>query len=284
MTAEMTDADFELLHIERDGGVAFATIDAPPINVMTPALFRELAKFGAMIAVDDSVLAVVLRSDDPDFFIAHFDVSAIVDFPTEGEAQRPTELGGFHGMCETYRKMPKATIVEIGGRVGGGGSELSMSCDMRFGALDKMVINQMEVPLGILPGGTGTQRLPRLLGRGRAMEIVLGGVDIDARTAEQWGYLNRALPADELRPFVTELAHRIASFPPSAVALAKEAVNNAIDMPLEEGLLEEQYLFQQLLRTPEAQPTMRRFLEIGGQTRDGEMRMGELAAELNSDS
>jgi len=116
------------------------------------------------------------------------------------------------------------------------------------------------------------------------MEIVLGGVDIDARTAEQWGYLNRALPADELRRFVTELAHRIASFPPTAVALAKEAVNNAIDMPLEEGLLEEQYLFQQLLRTPEAQPTMRRFLEIGGQTRDGEMRMGELAAELNSDS
>ena len=234
-----------------------------------------------MVAVDDSVRAVVLRSDDPDFFIAHFDVSAIVDFPTEGEAQRPTEIGGFHGMCETYRKMPKATIVEIGGRVGGGGSELSMSCDMRFGALDKMVINQMEVPLGILPGGTGTQRLPRLLGRGRAMEIVLGGVDVDARTAEQWGYLNRAMPADELRPFVNDLAYRIASFPPKAVALAKEAVNNAIDLPLEEGLLEEQYLFQQLLRTPEAQPTMRRFLDMGGQTRDGELRMGELAQEIN---
>ncbi|MDG2111034.1 MAG: enoyl-CoA hydratase/isomerase family protein [Actinomycetota bacterium] len=282
MSAPMTDADFELLHIERDRGVAFATIDAPPINVMTAALFRELAKFGDMVGSDESVRAVVLRSDDPDFFIAHFDVSSIVEFPTEGEAQRPTEIGGFHGMCENYRRMPKATIVEIGGRVGGGGSELSMSCDMRFGALEKMKINQMEVPLGILPGGTGTQRLPRLLGRGRAMEIVLGGVDIDARTAEAWGYLNRALPADELRPFVNDLAYRIASFPPKAVALAKEAVNNAIDLPLEEGLLEEQYLFQQLLRTPEAQPTMRRFLDMGGQTREGEMRMGELAAEMNA--
>ena len=159
-----------------------------------------------------------------------------------------------------------------------------MSCDMRFGALDGMVLNQMEVPLGILPGGTGTQRLPRLLGRGRAMEIVLGGVDIDAATAATWGYLNRAMPAEELRPYVNELAHRIASFPPRAVALAKQAVNNAIDLPLREGLLEEQYLFQQLLRTEDAQPTMRRFLEIGGQTREGELRMGALAAELNPPS
>ena len=279
----MTDTDYELLHIKRDRGVAFVTIDAPPINVMTSHLFKDLAKFGSAVAVDDSVRAVVLRSDDPDFFIAHFDVSAILQFPVEGEAQRPTELGGFHRMCETYRTMPKPTIVEIGGRVGGGGSELSMSCDMRFGALDKMVINQMEVPLGILPGGTGTQRLPRLLGRGRAMEIVLGGVDVDARTAEQWGYLNRAMPADELRPFVNDLAYRIASFPPRAVALAKESVNNAFDLPLEEALLEEAYLFQQTLRTPEAVPSMTHFLEIGGQTREGELRMGELVTEINPD-
>ena len=168
----MTDDDFELLVIERDAGVVFATIDAPPINVMTPALFRELAKFSVHVADDDSVRVVVLRSDNPDFFIAHFDVTAILGYPTDGPAERPTEHVGFHAMCETYRTMPKATIVEIGGRVGGGGSELSMSCDMRVGALDRTVINQMEVPIGILPGGTGTQRLPRLVGRGRAMERV----------------------------------------------------------------------------------------------------------------
>ena len=109
--------------------------------------------------------------------------------------------------------MPKATIAEINGRVGGGGSELASSCDMRFGAIGRTIVNQMEVPLGIIPGGTGTQRLPRLVGRGRAMEIILGGVDIDAVTAERWGYLNRALPPDELRPFVDSLAHRIARFP-----------------------------------------------------------------------
>ncbi len=111
--------------------------------------------------------------------------------------------------------------------MGGGGSELAASCDMRFGAIGRTIVNQMEVPLGILPGGTGTQRLPRLVGPGRAMEIILGGVDIDAVTAERWGYLNRALPPDELRPFVDALARRIAAFPAHAIALAKESVLNA---------------------------------------------------------
>ena len=156
-----------------------------------------------------------------------------------------------------------------------------MSCDMRFGALGKTVVNQMEVPIGILPGGTGTQRLPRLVGRGRAMEIILGGVDIDAETAEAWGYLNRALPSDELRPFVTDLAFRIASFPPHAVALAKEAVNNADTLPLSDGLMEERYLFQRLLRTEEAEPAMRSFLDSGGQTREAEKRMGQLVTEVD---
>ena len=279
----MTDDDFELLGIERDAGVVFATIDAPPINVMTPALFRELAKFSVHVSDDDSIRVVVLRSDNPDFFIAHFDVTAILSFPIDGPAERPTEHVGFHDMCERYRTMPKATIVEIGGRVGGGGSELSMSCDMRFGALDRTVINQMEVPIGILPGGTGTQRLPRLVGRGRAMEVILGGVDLDARTAEQWGYLNRALPADELRPFVTELAHRIARFPPEAVALAKQSVNAADELPLREGLFEERYLFQRLLRTPQAKPAMEQFLELGGQTREGEMRVADLVADIRTE-
>ena len=176
--------------------------------------------------------------------------------------------------------MPKATIAEINGRVGGGGSELASSCDMRFGAIGRTVVNQMEVPLGILPGGTGTQRLPRLVGRGRAMEIILGGVDIDAVTAERWGYLNRALPPGELTPFVDALARRIAGFPANAIALAKESVLNAERLPLSEGLAEEALLFQRTLRDPEAQAAMRRFLELGGQTRDPELRMGDLVTEI----
>jgi len=281
MTTQNQENEYELLSIQHDSGVAFVGIDAPPINVMTRQLSIELASFAREVAVDDSVRVVVLRSDNSDFFIAHFDVEEILKFPVEGEAQRPTEAKGFHLMCETFRTMPKATIVEIAGRIGGGGSELAMSCDMRFGAIGKTVINQMEVPLGILPGGTGTQRLPRLIGRGRAMEVILGGDDLDAETAEKWGYLNRALPAHELRDWVTKLAFRIASFPPGAVRLAKQSVNNSETMELAEGLKEEQYLFQQLLRTPEAGPTMQRFLESGGQTHAGEMAMGALALAIN---
>lgn len=277
----MTDySDLELISVEIEDAVAFATISAPPINVMTQSLQRELSKFGYAAADDDAVHVVVLRSADPDFFIAHYDVSNIVEFPTDGEPDRPTELSGFHKMCETYRTMPKPTIAEIGGRVGGGGNELAMSCDMRFGALDKTVINQMEVPLGILPGGTGTQRLPRLVGRGRAMEVILGGIDIDAQTAADWGLLNRALPLDELRPFVAAFAKKIAGYPPVAVALAKQSVANADTLSLHEGLLEEAYLFQKTLRDPEAQRRMTRFIEIGGQTRAGELDLVNLLDEL----
>ena len=175
--------------------------------------------------------------------------------------------------------MDKVTIAQIEGRVGGGGSEFASSMDMRFGVIGKTKVNQMEVPLGILPGGTGTQRLPRLVGRGRAMEIVLAGDDLDAETAERWGYLNRIFAADQINDWVAALAQRIASFPQPAVRLAKASVN-AAELPLDEGMREESYLFQRLLRTQEAQDNMRKFMEIGGQTRDGELQMGELAAKL----
>lgn len=280
----MSYADFGTLHVSLDDGVAFATIDAPPINVMVRDLYIDLAKFGTAVADDDDVRAVVLRSDHPDFFIAHFDVEMILTMPIDEPAHRDDEIGGFHRMCETYRTMPKPTIVEIAGRVGGGGNELAMSCDMRFGASDSATFCQMEVPLGILPGGTGTQRLPRLVGRSRALEIVLGGADIDATTAESWGILNRALPADELRPFVIALAKRIASFPKTAVAAAKQSVLNAYEMPLNDALIDEAYLFQTTLRDPEAQRRMRRFLDVGGQTSDGERSLQSTLEQLTEHS
>ena len=272
--------DFDLVRVEITDGVAVATVDAPPMNVMTIPLYIELATLCAEIEADDDVRVLVLRSADPDFFIAHFDVSAILQFPTDGPATRDDAVSAFHEMCERLRTMPKATIAEIAGRVGGGGSELAASCDMRFGALGRTIVNQMEVPLGILPGGTGTQRLPRLLGRGRAMELILGAIDLDAETAERWGYLNRALPPEELGGYVDALARRIAGFPPGAIARAKRSVANADDLPLREGLLEEAFLFQETIRDPRAKAAMQRFLDTGGQTREPELRMGDLVTEL----
>jgi enoyl-CoA hydratase/carnithine racemase len=274
--------DYELISVEIEEGVAFATVDNPPINIITLPLFRELAELSQEIEADDAVRVFVLKSANPEFFLAHFDVEALLQSPTDGAAERTQELGIYHAMCERYRTMPKATIAQIEGRVGGGGSELASSFDMRFGVRGKTKINQMEVPLGILPGGTGTQRLPRLVGRGRALEIILAGDDLDAESAEQWGYLNRALFPDQIGPFVTSLAKRIASFPPEAVRLAKASVD-AADKPLREGLLEEAYLFQILMRTDDAQKNMKRFLELGGQTREGELEVNELSRRLGQD-
>ena len=272
----------ERLRVRLEGGVAWATLANPPANVMTLPLFADLARFAAEAEADPAVRVVVLRSDDPDFWIAHFDVEAILAFPIDRPAERAARVedNPFHAMCERFRTMPKATLAEIGGRVGGGGHELAMSFDMRFGALGRTVISQPEVALGILPGGTGTQRLPRLVGRGRALELILGCEDLDAATAERWGLLNRALPEAELRPCVERLARRIASFPAGAVAAAKRSVLSA-ETGLEAGLLDESLGFQQLLRTEEAQRAMRRFLERGGQTRAGELRLGALCAELS---
>jgi enoyl-CoA hydratase/carnithine racemase len=274
----MSYDDYQLLQVEITDGVARARIEAPPINVMTLPLFGELIRFGQQVGEDDDVQVVILQSADPDFFIAHFDVSAILEFPIDGEAQRSPN-SPYHQMCERFRTMPKVTIAQIEGRVGGGGSELVQAFDMRFGVLGKTVFNQMEVPIGILPGGGGTQRLPRLVGRGRALEIILSGDDCDAATAERWGLLNRAFEADAIGPFVDRLAARIAACPREAVVLAKQAVDAAA-LPLAEGSVEEAYLFQKLLRTKAAQENMRRFLDIGGQTREGELRVDELSAEV----
>ena len=272
-------SDFQLLAVEVTSRVATVTIDNPPINIITLALYAELTQLVEELQRDPDLSVVVFKSANPDFFLAHFDVEAILQFPTEGDAERSSEPNPFHLMCERLRTMNKVTIAQIEGRVGGGGSELVASMDMRFGVIGKTIVNQMEVPLGILPGGSGTQRLPRLVGRGRAMEIVLGGEDLDAETAERWGYLNRIYAAADIDQAVSDLAQRIGRFPQPAVRLAKASVN-AAELPLAQCLSEEAYLFARTIRTAEAQTAMTKFMAMGGQTREGEMRVADLVDEV----
>jgi enoyl-CoA hydratase/carnithine racemase len=268
--------DFRTVAVEVLDGVATCTVSNGDINLFDGALYGDMSRLAVQLQGDDDVRVVVMQSANPSFFIAHFDVSLILQFPPRPPA---TELNDFQLMCERFRTMPKATIAVIEGRVGGGGSELALSFDMRFAALDRAVFNQPEVALGILPGGSGTVRLPRLVGRSRALEVVLGCDDIDAATAERWGWVNRTFPAAEVRPFVDRLARRISSFPAGAVAEAKAAVLRAeTDVP--RHLLDEAAAFGRLYPTPAAQTAMRRFMERGGQTVDGELRLGDLAGEL----
>lgn len=265
---------YSCLKIRVDRGVAFVTIDHPPINLFDAALMSEINRVGEELEADGDVRVAVFDSANPEFFIAHADVGLIQQLPKEAPPKR-SQLGFFHAMVDRFRTMPKATIAKLEGRARGGGSELALSMDMRFAALGRALLSQPEVAVGIIPGGSGTQRLPRLVGRARALEIILGCEDIPADLAERYGYVNRALPPAELGPFVERLAYRIASFSPEAIRLAKAAVA-AAELPTLEGLLEEGHLFNQSVATPEAQRRMAGFMAAGGQTREAEMGMNPL--------
>ncbi|MBI3767724.1 MAG: enoyl-CoA hydratase/isomerase family protein [Deltaproteobacteria bacterium] len=269
---------YACLRVDVRDGVAFVTIDHPPINLFDLALIQEIDRLGRALAADDDVRVVVFASANPEFFIAHADVALIQLLPTE-VPPKPTRLGIFHAMVDRFRTMPKATIAQIEGRVRGGGSEFVLSLDMRFAAHGRALLGQPEVALGIIPGGSGTQRLPRLMGRGRALEVILGCEDFPADLAERYGYVNRALPADEIGAFVEALALRIASFPASAIALAKEAVN-AAELPTIEGLLEEAHCFDRAVATAAARERMTRFLALGGQVREHELTLDDLLSRL----
>ncbi|KAF0965651.1 enoyl-CoA hydratase/isomerase family protein [Rhodococcus sp. T7] len=274
-----TPDDLGLIAVTVEQGVAVAVLDAPPANVLTRELFRQLRLLCRWVDESDEIRVVVFRSADPDFFIAHYDVglieAAIPHLP-ESDAAEPTL---FHAMCERVRTMSTISIAEIAGRVGGGGVEFGAACDMRFGAMSA-VLNQPEIALGIIPGGGGTQYLPRLIGQARTLELVVGASDLDAGTAEAWGYFNRILPEHELTEHVDALARRIARFSPAAVASAKRSVRNAETMSVGDGLIEEARLFGDLLRRSGAGEVLRRFLADGGQTREGELRLPQLLERL----
>ena len=274
----MSYDDYQALRVSVDGGVAHVVIDHPPINLFDLTLMREIARLGRELDADPMVRVVVFRSANPEFFIAHADVSAIQEFPVEAPHEI-AEPSGFQRMTERYRSMATVSIGVLEGIARGGGSEFLLGLDMRFAARGRAVLGQPEVALGILPGGSGTQRLPRLMGRARALEAILGCADFDSEAAERYGWINRALPPDELGPFVDDLARRIASYPAAAIRLAKRAAA-AADRPLAEGLLEENRCFAETLALPEARRRMERFLALGGQTPEVERDLEALYPEL----
>jgi len=274
----MSQPTYSTLTIARERGVATVTFDHPPMNLLDLALMTDLERLARELEADPDTRAAVFQSANPDYFIAHADVALIQRLPSE-VPPRSSELSFFHQIVERFRTLPCATIGAIEGRARGGGSEFLLSLDMRFGAIGRCIVSQPEVALGILPGGSGTQRLPRLMGRGRALEAILGCADFDAALAERYGWINRALPAAELRPFVSALAQRIASFPREAIALAKRAVD-AADASVRDGLLEEAHLFNRTLALPEARTRMAAFLANGGQDPIAERDLDALLARI----
>ena len=272
------------IHIEVRDGITWATIEQPPINLLGGDIFGALFGLIDQLEQDEQSRVLVLRSADPDFFVAHGDVETIVTMPTEPSPE-VTELPFTHQILERLRNLPQVSIAQIEGYARGGGSELALACDMRFAALGKAVFSQPEIALGILPGAGGTARLTRMLGPARAAEIILGGDDFSAEEAAAYGWINRALPPAELGPFVERLARRIASFPRQTLCEAKQTIHGIAGRDIEADLLREQHAFDRLISDPrsECMPRMQRFLDRGVQTREGERTLAEACVTLGDD-
>jgi enoyl-CoA hydratase/carnithine racemase len=270
----MQYSDYKCFRLRFDAGVAFVSIDHPPINLLDEVLSQELDKLGRELEVDESVRVVVLESALPDFFVAHSGLGRVGAASKSVSHTRSFRLTQMIG--ERFRNMPKVTIAKVEGRARGGGSEIALAMDMCFAAIGKAVFSQPEVAVGLVPGGGSTQRLPRLIGRGRALEVLLGCEDLSADLAERYGYVNRALPADELTPFVERLARRIASFPAHAVAHAKAAVDLGAFGSMAEALLVEAHESDLSVASEVTQARVAQALKVGAETYEGELEMGFL--------
>ena len=269
--------DFETLAVRRERAVLFAEIAAPPMNLLGPELVRDLVSLIQRAEADAAVQVLVFKSADPDYFISHVDVTRIKE-----NREAAAKLDGDASIGQMLRHLSTSrlvTIAQIEGRVRGVGSEFVLACDMRFAARESAIFGQFEPSFGVIPGAGGAQHLARLMGRGRALEVMLSAEDYDAELAERYGWINRALPAGELGDFVSSLAHRIARFPAAGRLVVKERVN-AIGLAPAEDIRRDSDLFIEGVRSPEYQERMQAAMERGFQTRDAEMNLARLVDDL----
>jgi len=262
--------DLETLAVRNEGPVLFADIAAPPMNLLGPELVRDLVTLIQSAEADDTVQVLVFTSADPDYFIAHVDLDRIAEY--RAEAAKLTGEASIALLFHHLSASRLVTIAQIAGRVRAAGSEFVLACDMRFAARETAIFCQFEPAFGQLPGGGAAQHLTRLMGRARALEVMLSAQDYSAELAERYGWINRALPADDLPGFVRTLAHRIGGFPASGHITVKERVN-AIALAPAADFRRDSDLFGQVVHTPEVQHRIRGAMERGLQTREAEMTL-----------
>jgi enoyl-CoA hydratase len=249
----------QLISTEQDGHVAVVTIDNPPLNALSSALLEELEATFDRLDGDAGTRAIVLRGGGERAFVAGADIK---EFPAMRAASSP-DIGSARGLHNLGHRMDAADtpfVAAIQGYCLGGGLELAMCCDVRV-CSDDAQLGQPEVKLGLIPGGGGTQRLPRLIGPGRAQLLNLGGEFIDAGTAYDWGLVEKVVPRDELLTAATGVAATFASRSPHAVAVMRELARTTRDLSLEEGLRREAEAFRRCLASEDGQEGVAAFLE-----------------------
>jgi len=252
--------------------------DYPPFNIVDAAIYEGLQDLLGRMDANPHLRVVVFESANPEFYLSHFDLTG-----KTGNITTTVGPSGLPILIDTFVRLTKSPVVSIAkirGCVRGVSSEFILACDMRFASRENTRLGQPEVGVGVHPGGGGTERLPHLVGRGRALEIILGANDFDGETAERYGYVNRALPDAELDSFVGVLARRIASFDRRAIAAAKNLINQ-VSLPSADRLLDSLSSFQTALTWPETQQRVQTLLKRGLQREaDFENRWPEVLDSL----
>ncbi|WER50800.1 enoyl-CoA hydratase/isomerase family protein [Cupriavidus sp. WKF15] len=271
--------NFDTLNVSRDGAVLFVEISAPPMNLLGPEMVRDLVTLLRTAEADDDIKVLVFKSADRDYFISHVDVKQVKEYREEA-----AKLTGEASIGLLFRHLSNSRLVSIAqieGRVRGAGSEFVLACDMRFAARESAIFSQMEAAFGLLPGGGAVQYLTRIMGRGRALEVMLGALDYNAELAEGYGWINRALPTAELDAFVSSLARRIAKFPAIGHTAVKNRVNDITLAPIED-FRHDSDLFGETVRQPETQQRIGAAMARGFQSRDAELELAQMLGGLNN--
>jgi enoyl-CoA hydratase/carnithine racemase len=273
-----TNAAMPVRVVEESPAYWRVVFDYPPFNMVDDTIFQSLQDLLARMDASPTLRVVVFESAIPDFYLAHFDLTGKI-----GNIMTAVGRSGLPILIDTFVRLTKSAVVSIAkirGCVRGVSSEFVLACDMRFASRENTRLGQPEVGVGVHPGGGGAERLPHLVGRGRALEIILSGNDFDGDTAERYGYVNRALPDSELDGFVDALARRIASFDRRALEAAKNLVNQ-VSLPSADRLLDALTSFETALTWPETQQRVEALFKRGLQRNsDFEKRWTEVLGTL----
>jgi enoyl-CoA hydratase/carnithine racemase len=264
-------SQFKLFRRSDSKSVAVIEISNPPVNLVDIEFMNDLNGLLDDLESGDLVRVVVFRSFLPGYFVNHYDLS--------GRSVPKPDAPSYSGLLARLSRVPQITIGEIRGRTRGAGSEFALALDMRFASREHAVFGQPEVGVGLHPGAGGTQRLPTLMGRGRALEVMLSGEDYSAVLAEQYGWVNRTLPDRELSEFVDTLAARIAGFPTAGTQNIKALVNRSF-LPTDEILSDEFQEFRRAMKSPEFVDRLKWLFSRGAQTSgEVELDMGAMLAK-----
>jgi enoyl-CoA hydratase/carnithine racemase len=269
---------FTCFKVKVESGIARVTLDYAPLNLLDEVMSSEFTALTHQLEHDNDVRVVILQSALPEFFIAHSGLARVASGAKEVSGARNFRLTQIIG--ETIRSMPKVTIAQVEGRCRGGGNEIAMACDMCFGALGSAIFGQPEVGFGLVPGGGATQRLPRLMGRARALEVLLTGQDFSAEDAERMGFINRALPAAELGAYVDNVATNIARLPIHTIRHIKQSVDKGAFGSISEGLLVEAQNADECMTSEVTRDRVKQAMALGVETKEVELNVISLLDKM----